>query len=175
MESVSGKGSFEGVGMEIAIKGKILTVVAPLEGTPAYRAGIRAGDKILKIDDTLTDSLLLEEAVNLIRGEKGTEVVLTISRGTFDKPQEFAITRDVAAIYWGDRASAWDVNLYRTGANHLKTDDDFTADGDVTSNGLITAALGFRDGINPGVDGTFKDFDEKVVTVSGGIITNLDT
>lgn len=98
IESVSGEESFEGVGMEIAIKGKILTVVAPLEGTPAYRAGIKAGDKILKIDDTSTDDLLLEEAVNLIRGERGTQVTLTINRKTFDSPQEIIITRDVIQV-----------------------------------------------------------------------------
>jgi carboxyl-terminal processing protease len=103
MESVSGNESFEGVGMEIAIKGEILTVVAPLEGTPAWRAGIKAGDKILKIDDISTDDLLLEEAVNLIRGEKGTSVTLTVNRTTFDKPQEITIVRDtieVPVIRW---------------------------------------------------------------------------
>lgn len=98
MESVAGNESFEGVGMEIAIKGKILTVVAPLEGTPAYQSGLKPGDKILKINDTFTDDLLLEEAVNLIRGEKGTQVILTISRKTFDKPREFIITRDVIEV-----------------------------------------------------------------------------
>lgn len=98
IESVSGEESFEGVGMEIAIKGKVLTVVAPLEGTPAYRAGIKPGDKILKIDDTPTDDLLLEEAVNLIRGEKGTQVTLTINRKTFDAPKEITITRDIIQV-----------------------------------------------------------------------------
>lgn len=98
MESVSGNESFEGVGMEIAIKGKILTVVAPLEGTPAYRAGIKAGDKILKIDETSTDELLLEEAVNLIRGERGTQVTLTVVRKEFTEPKEIIITRDVIHI-----------------------------------------------------------------------------
>lgn len=98
LESVSGNESFEGVGMEIGIKGKILTVIAPLEGTPAYRAGIKAGDKILEIDDTSTDDLLLEEAVSLIRGEKGTQVVLTVYRKTFDIPEEITITRDVIEI-----------------------------------------------------------------------------
>jgi carboxyl-terminal processing protease len=84
--------------MEIAIKGKVLTVVAPLEGTPAWGAGVKAGDKILKIDDTSTDGLLIEEAVNLIRGEKGTQVILTIVREEFSEPEEFSIIRDVIDI-----------------------------------------------------------------------------
>ena len=98
LESVSGNESFEGVGMEIAIKGKVLTVVAPLEGTPAFQAGIKAGDKILKIEDTITDGLLIEEAVSMIRGEKGTEVVLTVNRKEFDRPQEISIVRDVIHV-----------------------------------------------------------------------------
>lgn len=98
MESVSGNESFEGVGMEIAIKGKVLTVVAPLEGTPAYKAGIKPGDKILKIDNLSTDDILLEEAVNLIRGEKGTQVILTINRKTLDGPKEIIVTRDVIEV-----------------------------------------------------------------------------
>lgn len=97
-ESVSGNESFEGVGMEIAIKGKILTVVAPLEGTPAYQSGIKSGDKVLKIDDTITDGMLIEEAVSLIRGEKGTQVVLTVNRKSFDRPREFTITRDTIQV-----------------------------------------------------------------------------
>ena len=98
LESVETGGSFEGVGMEIGIKGGMLTIVAPLEGTPAMRAGIKAGDKILKIEDALTDDLLLEEAVSLIRGEKGTEVVLTISRKSLKEPKEISIVRDVIHI-----------------------------------------------------------------------------
>lgn len=98
LEGVSGNESFEGVGMEIGIKGKVLTVIAPIEGTPAYNAGVKAGDKILKIDDILTDDLLLEEAVGLIRGEKGTQVTLTINRKTFDAPKEITVTRGVIQI-----------------------------------------------------------------------------
>jgi carboxyl-terminal processing protease len=98
VESVETGGSFEGVGMEIGIKGGMLTVIAPLEGTPAMKAGIKAGDKVLKIDDTFTDDLLLEEAVNLIRGEKGTEVVLTISRKKLEEPKEISIIRNVIQI-----------------------------------------------------------------------------
>ena len=98
MKSVSGNESFEGVGMELGLKGKVLTVVAPLEGTPADKAGIKAGDKILEIDDTSTEGMLVEEAVNLIRGEKGTQVKLTILRKSFDKSKEFTITRDVIQV-----------------------------------------------------------------------------
>jgi len=98
IESVETGGSFEGVGMEIGIKGGMLTVIAPLEGTPAYKAGVKAGDKILKIDDVSTEDLLLEEAVNLIRGEKGTEVVLTISRKSLKEPKEISIIRDTIQI-----------------------------------------------------------------------------
>jgi len=98
VESVETGGSFEGVGMEIGIKGGILTVIAPLEETPAMKAGIKAGDKILEIDDTSTRDLFLEEAVNLIRGEKGTEVVLTISRKSLKEPKEISIIRDTIEI-----------------------------------------------------------------------------
>ncbi|PJB99719.1 MAG: hypothetical protein CO077_00225, partial [Candidatus Nealsonbacteria bacterium CG_4_9_14_0_8_um_filter_35_12] len=75
-----------------------LVVIAPLEGTPAERAGIRAGDKILKIDDKETVDLSLEEAVKLIRGPKGTEVKLTISRGDWKEPKEFKISRALIKI-----------------------------------------------------------------------------
>ncbi len=94
MQSVDGKDSFEGVGMELGLKEKILTVVAPIEGTPAFRAGIKAGDKILKIDDKSTEGMQTEEAVSLIRGKKGTTVVLSIIRSGFREPKEFSLVRD---------------------------------------------------------------------------------
>ena len=92
------KGSFEGVGMEIGIRKGQLQVVAPLEGTPAQRAGLRAGDKILKINDTPTVDLAIDEAVNLIRGPKGTEVTLTIYREEWETSEEFKIIRAVIEI-----------------------------------------------------------------------------
>ena len=96
MEDVSGK--FEGVGMEIGIRKGQLQIIAPLEGTPAQKIGLRAGDKILKINDTLNSDISVEEAVNLIRGQKGTHVTLTISRNGWDSPKEFKITRDVIQV-----------------------------------------------------------------------------
>jgi len=92
------QGTFEGIGIEIDKKKEELVVIAPLEGTPAKRAGIRAGDKILKIDDKETVDLSLEEAVKLIRGPKGTEVKLTISRGDWKEPKEFKISRALIKI-----------------------------------------------------------------------------
>ncbi len=74
------KGNFGGVGMEIGIRDHILTVIAPLKDTPAEKAGIRAGDKIVKIEDQLTTDFTTTEAVKLIRGKIGTPVNLTVSR-----------------------------------------------------------------------------------------------
>jgi len=92
------KGTFEGVGMEIGIRKGQLQVIAPLEGTPAQRAGLRAGDKILKIDDKPTMDMTIDEAVNLIRGQKGTEVTLTIFREDWEKTKEIKIIRNVIKV-----------------------------------------------------------------------------
>ena len=93
------RGSFEGIGAEIGMKDNALTVIAPLEGTPAQRAGLRSGDRIIKIDGQITTDLTLEEAVNLIRGPKGTQVTLTILREENDsEPLEIKITRGVIKI-----------------------------------------------------------------------------
>ena len=95
-EEVSGK--FEGVGMEVGIRENELTVIAPLEGTPAQKAGLRAGDKIVKIGDKITIDLTIDEAVSLIRGPKGTEVTLTIFRGGWETPRDIALIREVIEI-----------------------------------------------------------------------------
>ena len=92
------KGSFSGVGIEISLRDNALTVVSPIEGTPAYNAGIKAGDKIIKIDDKSTSDMTLTDAVKNIRGKKGTKVKLTIMREGADNPLEFIITRDVIPL-----------------------------------------------------------------------------
>ncbi len=92
------KGSFSGVGIEISIRDNFLTVVSPIEGTPAYEAGIMPGDKIIKIDDTSAVDMSLPEAVKIIRGPKGSEVRLTVMREEEEKPLEFTITRDVIPL-----------------------------------------------------------------------------
>lgn len=92
------KGAFGGLGIEISIKDGILTVISPIEDTPAFKAGIKAGDQILKIDDKFTKDMNINEAVKLMRGPKGTKVVLTIMREGFDKPQEFTLVRDTIQV-----------------------------------------------------------------------------
>jgi carboxyl-terminal processing protease len=90
-------GNFGGVGMEVGSKDGILTVVSALKGTPAEKAGVKSGDKILKIDSTITSDLSVDQAVNLIRGKKGTTVSITFVRGQ-NKPFELKIVRDTINI-----------------------------------------------------------------------------
>ncbi len=92
------KGSFTGVGIEITTRERAITVVSPIEGTPAYRAGIKAGDKIIRINGEATNEMTLSDAVKRIRGPKGTEVELTVSREGSEKPLVFKITRDVIPL-----------------------------------------------------------------------------
>lgn len=92
------KGEFGGLGIEIAIKEGILTVISPIEDTPAYRAGVKAGDQILKIDEKFTKDLSIMDAVKRMRGTKGTKVTLTIMREGFDKPKDFPLVRDIIQV-----------------------------------------------------------------------------
>ncbi len=94
------QGNFDGVGIQIGYRDKQLAVIAPLPGTPAEKAGIQAGDYILKIEDKAkniareTGGMNLPEAVQIIRGNKGTKVTLTIFREDMLEPQEIELTRD---------------------------------------------------------------------------------
>ncbi len=91
-------GNFIGVGMEVGLKNDILTVISPLKDTPAYRANIKPGDKIIKIDGKITADISIEQAIKLIRGEKGTAVNLSILREGNEKQIEVKIVRDVINI-----------------------------------------------------------------------------
>ncbi|MBI4033932.1 MAG: S41 family peptidase [Candidatus Brennerbacteria bacterium] len=92
------EGSFGGIGAEIGIRNNQLLIVAPLKGNPAEAAGLKAGDQILKVDDTLTNNLTVEEAVKIIRGEVGTEVTLLILRDLWGEAREFKITRGLVVV-----------------------------------------------------------------------------
>lgn len=92
------KGSFGGVGMEVTMKDKVITVVAPLKGTPAERAGIKASDRIIKIDGTSTVNMSLDKAVSMMHGDPGTIVKLTILRESERREIELTITRAIIEI-----------------------------------------------------------------------------
>jgi len=91
-------GRFEGIGAEIGIKNKILTIIAPLSGSPAEKAGLRSHDKIFAIDKQTTEGMNLDEAVSRIRGDKGTTVALTIKRDDKEDPFDVTVTRDTIQI-----------------------------------------------------------------------------
>ena len=91
-------GEFGGLGIEIAIKNRSLIVVAPIEDTPADRAGIKAGDRIIRINDLSTDTLEVMNAVRLMRGPKGETVTLQVERQGEKSPLTFAIVRDLIQL-----------------------------------------------------------------------------
>jgi carboxyl-terminal processing protease len=86
-------GTYSGIGIHIGIKEKQLTVISPIDDTPGQRAGLRASDAILKIDEKATKDMALEEAVSLIRGPQGSKVKLSILRRNWKEPKDFEIVR----------------------------------------------------------------------------------
>jgi len=92
------KGQFSGIGIVITMHNNVVTVISPVDGTPAYRAGIKAGDQIIKVDGKETKSMMLWEAVKKMRGKKGTSVVITIRRKGLLEPIDFTIVRDIIPL-----------------------------------------------------------------------------
>lgn len=91
-------GTFEGIGAEIGIKNDLLTIIAPLQGAPAEKAGLKAGDKIYAINNELTAGISIDLAIKKIRGPKDTEVILTIYRDGMDKPKNITVKRGIITI-----------------------------------------------------------------------------
>jgi carboxyl-terminal processing protease len=114
-------GNFEGVGMEVGMKDDRITVVAPLKGTPAQKAGVEPGDLILAIDDTPTFGMTIDEAIELIRGERGTVVVLTLLREGEQSTRDISIVRDRIQIPTLEtdnrRDGVFVISLYNFSAN----------------------------------------------------------
>ena len=90
------KGNFTGIGIHITLRDGFVTVISPIEGTPAFKAGIQAQDRIVKVDDTAVEDL--RQAVNLMRGPKGTPVKVTVLRKGAPEPIEFDLVRDVIPV-----------------------------------------------------------------------------
>lgn len=95
---VETEGRFGGLGIEITIRDDILTVVSPIEGTPAFRAGIKAGDKIVKVEGETTKDMSLIDVVKKLRGPEGTSVTISILREGFKEPKDFTLTRAIIQI-----------------------------------------------------------------------------
>lgn len=99
-------GSFGGIGAEIGIRNEVVTIISPLKDSPAEKAGLRAGDKVLSVDDTSTEGLSIDGAVKIIRGPKGSEVVLGITRDENEDVIQISIIRDtirIPIIDWEDK------------------------------------------------------------------------
>jgi carboxyl-terminal processing protease len=96
---VETSGSFGGLGIEITLRDDVLTVVAPIEGTPAYRAGIQPGDRILKIEGLSTKDMQLADAVKRMRGKPGSKITISIVREGWSEPKDFLITREQIRVH----------------------------------------------------------------------------
>jgi carboxyl-terminal processing protease len=95
---VDTKGEFGGLGITIGMKNDVLTVIAPIEDTPAWRAGIKAGDRILKVDGEPTKDMSVENAVKRMRGVPGTSVTISVMREEFKEAKDFVIVRDIIKL-----------------------------------------------------------------------------
>jgi carboxyl-terminal processing protease len=95
---VDTRGEFGGLGIEISLRDGVLTIISPIEDTPASRAGLLAGDQILKIENEYTKDMEIMEAVQLMRGAPGTKITITVMRPTFEKPQQFTMEREIIKV-----------------------------------------------------------------------------
>lgn len=142
---VETRGSFGGIGIEITIKKDVLTVVSPIEDTPAFLAGIKAGDQIIRIDGKSTKDISIMEAVKKLRGPKDSQVTITIMRENLDKPKDVVLTRGIIKIK-SIRSKIFDDNIgyIRIASFQERTVDDLRK--------------------------TLEDFDAKVQTPRGFIL-----
>jgi len=92
------RGQFSGIGIVITLQHNVVTVISPIDGTPAYKAGIKAGDQIIKVDGEETKAMMLWEAVRKMRGKKGSSVVISIRRKGLPEPIDFTIVRDIIPL-----------------------------------------------------------------------------
>lgn len=111
------KGSFDGIGMEVGKKDDVITVISPLPGSPSEKAGLKTGDKIIKINDKTTLDMSVDEAVKIIRGPKGTDVTIQVYRDGVDKPLDFKITRDTIQLptldkFYDNKTGIYTIKIY---------------------------------------------------------------
>jgi carboxyl-terminal processing protease len=122
---VETRGSFTGIGTEITIRKDVLTVVSPIEDTPAYKAGVKAGDQIIRIDGKSTKDITIQEAVSKLRGPRDTKVTITIMREGLDKPKDIEIVRSTIQVQ-SVKSKIYDGNIgyIRISSFQERTGDD---------------------------------------------------
>lgn len=174
---INTKGEFGGLGIQIGLKGKerILTIIAPIEDTPAFKAGVKAGDKIIKIDGESTIDMGLHDAVTKLRGPKGTSVTITIIREEWEKPGDITIIRDIIKIKSvKSRVIEEKIGYVKLLQFQEKTSKDFKkALGELAEQGINALILDLRN--NPGglltvsidVASRFLSSDKLVVYIKG--------
>jgi carboxyl-terminal processing protease len=158
-------GEFSGIGIEIGQKNDILTVIAPLKDTPADKAGIKAGDKIIKIGDAFTSDIGIDSAISLIRGKEGESVTLTVIRDESAEPKIFAIKRAKITLptidtETRDEEKVFVIHLYNFSAH--STEDFRNAFDQYLASGYPNLLLDMRG--NPG------GYLEAAVTIGGWLI-----
>ena len=168
-------GKFSGVGMQIGIKNEQLLVVAPIEDSPAYRAGIQAGDAIMKIDNVPTAGMSITDAVDKLRGKKGTRVNISITRASFKEPYDITLERDVIIVQSvKSRMLDDDIGYVKIAQFQGPTSNDVeTALRDLLAKGMKKLIIDLRS--NPGglldasvgVSGKFLDKGGLVVSLQG--------
>lgn len=143
-------GQFSGIGIEIGMSKGFLTVVAPLEGTPGQKVGLKSGDKILKIDDKETQDITLQGAVNLIRGQEGTKVKLLVYRDNFKEAKEFDVIRAkiIIPVYKLTKIKEGIYHLQLFNFNENSTQEFDRAIRELVNNNVKTLILDLRN--NPG-------------------------
>lgn len=140
MEMTSGK--YSGLGMTIFLKEGWVTVMAPMEGTPAYRMGLRSGDKIVKIDGQSTQGMTTQNASKMMRGEAGTNVTLTIQREGMEEPADYTIERAVITIKTVPFSGVIEDNGRRIGYIRLsRFGEDADAELDIAMNNMAKEKL----------------------------------
>ena len=172
---VETKGEFGGLGIQIGIKDATLTVIAPIEDTPAFNAGIKAGDKIIKISNEFTKDMSLHDAVSKMRGPKGTSVVIAIMREGWKETRDFTIVRDIIKVK-SVKAKVIEGNIAYVKLSQFqeRTSSDLAASlADITKEQVTSLILDLRN--NPGgllnsaveVSGQFLPPGKVVVFIKG--------